>query len=95
MREGKAPGAAEQPIPRDRPDQQADDNDPLDIETMLGHAQRREEEARIAHTVTGRRSLGGVISMNTAGWPWQPPAKRPRPQHAKAQLPVTTNSISR
>ncbi|MFJ8803399.1 hypothetical protein [Streptomyces sp. NPDC102487] len=52
MREDNAHGAAEQPIPaaeqpipRDRPDQQATDgSDPLDIETMLGHARRREED---------------------------------------------------
>ncbi|MFE5143555.1 hypothetical protein ACFRDV_38935 [Streptomyces fagopyri] len=33
------------PIPRDRPDQQADGTDPLDIETMLRHAQQDEGEA--------------------------------------------------
>ncbi|MEU0038680.1 hypothetical protein [Streptomyces sp. NPDC006333] len=32
------------PIPRDRPDQQAEETDPLDIETMLRHAREGREE---------------------------------------------------
>ncbi|MFF2385695.1 hypothetical protein [Streptomyces sp. NPDC058108] len=36
---------AVRPIPRDRPDQQVDATDPLDIETMLRHAQQDQEEA--------------------------------------------------
>ncbi|MEU8788239.1 hypothetical protein [Streptomyces sp. NPDC048643] len=40
--------ATEHPIPRDRPDQQATDSDPLDIETMLRHAQRSAESLSAA-----------------------------------------------
>ncbi|MEU0038358.1 hypothetical protein [Streptomyces sp. NPDC006333] len=40
MDECKTVRAAAVPIPRDRPDQQAGDTDPLDIETMLRHARQ-------------------------------------------------------
>ncbi|MER5402120.1 hypothetical protein [Streptomyces sp. NPDC002599] len=40
MSEGSKARAADRPIPRDRPDQQAAKNDPLDIETMLRHARQ-------------------------------------------------------
>ncbi|MGW7613584.1 hypothetical protein ACWGKW_41390 [Streptomyces sp. NPDC054766] len=40
MSESDTVDAAERPIPRDRPDQQATKSDPLDIDTMVCHARR-------------------------------------------------------
>lgn len=40
MSEGSKARATDRPIPKDRPDQQAAKNDPLDIETMLRHARQ-------------------------------------------------------
>ncbi|MGW2788139.1 hypothetical protein ACWC3X_44515 [Streptomyces populi] len=40
MSESETTCAPAHPVPRDRPDQQATENDPLDIETMLRHAQQ-------------------------------------------------------
>ncbi|MGW1068297.1 hypothetical protein ACWD4F_27730 [Streptomyces aureus] len=40
MGESDTASAEAHPIPRDRPDQQATENDPLDIETMLRHARQ-------------------------------------------------------
>ncbi|MEU8952098.1 hypothetical protein [Streptomyces sp. NPDC048489] len=44
MNEDEADREAPGLIPRDRPIQQADDTDPLDIETMLRHAQHDRED---------------------------------------------------
>ncbi|GHD79606.1 hypothetical protein GCM10010336_61920 [Streptomyces goshikiensis] len=38
------------PIPRDRPDQQAAGPDQLDIETMVAHAHGRSDERRPTHS---------------------------------------------
>ncbi|MFF2364593.1 hypothetical protein ACFVU0_18090 [Streptomyces sp. NPDC058122] len=40
MSESELASSEAHPIPRDRPDQQASENDPFDIETMLRHAQQ-------------------------------------------------------
>ncbi|MET8038660.1 hypothetical protein [Streptomyces sp. NPDC005345] len=48
MTESSTADAAEHPIPRDRPDQQATEGDPLDIERMLRHAQRVESPSGAA-----------------------------------------------
>ncbi|MFE2536697.1 hypothetical protein [Streptomyces sp. NPDC059371] len=48
MSESEMACAEAHPIPRDRPDQQASENDPLDIETMLRHAQQAGESLTAA-----------------------------------------------
>ncbi|MER7981058.1 hypothetical protein [Streptomyces sp. NPDC095817] len=48
MSESSMAVVAERPIPRDRPDQQATESDPLDIETMLRHAQPVESPSTTA-----------------------------------------------
>ncbi|MFD0069863.1 hypothetical protein [Streptomyces sp. NPDC127574] len=40
MSESSTVQVTDHPIPRERPDQQATESDPLDIETMARHARR-------------------------------------------------------
>ncbi|MFD9465411.1 hypothetical protein [Streptomyces sp. NPDC060027] len=48
MSEDSMARATDRPVPRDRPDQQAAKNDPLDIETMVRHARQAAHRSQAA-----------------------------------------------